>query len=238
MGMWREIEESLTGLRELFFPRTCCVCGNPLQAGEKDICRECFSDMPLTYFWDWEENPVRRRLEGKCSIEHGVALFHFSLESPYHYLMHRIKFEGGKNLGYRLGYLLGRYMKDGAGFGPVDIVVPVPLHPLRRFRRGYNQSQIIAAGIAAALGVPVCPGLLKRCRWTRPQSGISGDIKSRNVKGAFRADNAQGKILKEGGFRHILLVDDTITTGSTISECVKVLPPFFKVSVASLAFVG
>lgn len=141
-------------------------------------------------------------------------------------------------MGYRLGYLLGLYLKDGAGFGPVDVIVPVPLHPLRRFRRGYNQSQVIASGIAAALGVPVCPGLLKRCRWTRPQSRISGSGKSRNVEGAFRTDCVQAEKLKDRGFRHILLVDDTITTGSTISECVKVLPSFFNISVASLAFVG
>ena len=236
--MRREIEEYMAGLRELFFPRFCAVCGRPLEWDEKDFCIECFSDIPLTYFWDWEDNSLRRRLEEKCSVEYGVSLFHFSLESPYHYLMHRIKFEGGKNLGYRLGYLLGLYMKDGAGFGPMDIVVPVPLHPLRRFRRGYNQSQIIAAGIAAALGISVCPNLLKRTRWTRPQSGISGGGKSRNVEGAFRIDDVQAEKLKDGGFRHILLVDDTITTGSTISECVKVLTPFFKVSVASLAFVG
>ena len=236
--MRREIEEYIAGLRELFFPRFCPVCGKPLERDEKDFCLDCFSDLPLTYFWDWDDNPLRRRLEEKCTVGYGAALFHFRLESPYHYLMHRIKFEGGKNLGYRLGYLLGLYLKDGAGFEPVDIIVPVPLHPLRRFRRGYNQSQIIASGIAAALGVPVCPGLLKRRRWTRPQSGISGNGKSRNVEGAFRTNDAQGEKLKDGGFRHILLVDDTITTGSTISECVKVLPPFFKVSVASLAFVG
>lgn len=236
--MRREIEEYIAGLRELFFPRFCPVCGKPLERDEKDFCLKCFSDLPLTYFWDWDDNPLRRRLEEKCTVGYGAALFHFRLESPYHYLMHRIKFEGGKNLGYRLGYLLGLYLKDGSGFGPVDIVVPVPLHPLRRFRRGYNQSQIIAAGIAAALMVPVCSGLLKRCRWTRPQSGISGNGKSRNVEGAFRTDDAQGEKLKEEGFRHILLVDDTITTGSTISECIKALPPFFRVSVASLAFVG
>lgn len=236
--MRREIEEYIAGLRELFFPRFCPVCGKPLERDEKDFCLKCFSDLPLTYFWDWDDNPLRRRLEEKCTVGYGAALFHFRLESPYHYLMHRIKFEGGKNLGYRLGYLLGLYLKDGSGFGPVDIVVPVPLHPLRRFRRGYNQSQIIAAGIAAALMVPVCSGLLKRCRWTRPQSGISGSGKSSNVEGAFRTDAAQGEKLKEEGFRHILLVDDTITTGSTISECIKVLPPFFRVSVASLAFVG
>lgn len=236
--MRREIEEYLVGLRELFFPRFCPVCGKPLERDEKDFCLKCFSDLPLTYFWDWEDNPLRRRLEEKCAVGYGAALFHFRLESPYHYLMHRIKFEGGKKLGYRLGYLLGLYLKDGAGFSPVDVVVPVPLHPLRRFRRGYNQSQIIATGIAAALGVPVCPGLLKRCRWTRPQSGISGSGKSSNVEGAFGIDEVQAEKLKDEGFRHILLVDDTITTGSTVSECVKVLPPFFKVSVASLAFVG
>lgn len=236
--MRREIEEYLTGLRELFFPRFCPVCGRPLERDEKDFCLECFSDLPLTYFWDWEDNSLRRRLEEKCSVIYGAALFHFRLESPYHYLMHRIKFEGGKKLGYRLGYLLGLYLKDGAGFGPVDVVVPVPLHPMRRFRRGYNQSQIIATGIAAALGAPVCPGLLKRCRWTRPQSGISGSGKGSNVEGAFRTDSREAEKLKEGGFSHILLVDDTITTGSTISECVKALPSCFKISVASLAFVG
>lgn len=236
--MRREIEESMIGLRELFFPRFCPVCGRALDLSEKDICLDCFSDLPLTYFWDWEDNPMRRLVEERCDVEYGAALFHFRLESSYHYLMHRIKFEGGKNLGFRLGYLLGLYLKDGAGFGPVDIAVPVPLHPLRRFRRGYNQSQIIASGIAAALGIPVCPYLLKRIRWTRPQSGIPENRKTGNVKGAFRIDGRMAEKMAACGTNHILLVDDTLTTGATAGECVNSLTPFFKVSIASLAFVG
>ncbi len=238
MKLWREIEESLIGLRELFFPRTCCVCGNPLQAEEKDICRECFSDMPLTYFWDWEDNPFRRRLEEKCRIEHGVALFHFSGESEYHYLMHRIKFEGGRTLGFRLGYLLGSYMKESGTFTDIDAVVPVPLHFLRQFRRGYNQSMLIARGIASALGVETYNPPLERIRRTKPQSRLKGYRKSDNVKGAFRVDISRADVLTSLNVKHLLIVDDTLTTGATLSECVKILSEKFRVSAASLAFVG
>ena len=236
--MWREIEESLAGLREIFFPRECCVCGKPLQRGEEDICPDCFSDIPLTYFWDLEDNPVQKRLGEKCCITHGVSLFHFSGESGYHYLMHRVKFEGGRNLGFRLGNLLGRYMKDSGRFRDIDAVVPVPLHPLRQFQRGYNQSFLIAEGIASALGIGAYRPPLKRIRRTKPQSHLKGYLKEDNVKGAFRLDPRQSEILKKLKIGHLLIVDDTLTTGATLSECVNLLASEFEVSAASLAFVG
>ena len=235
--MWREIEESLAGLRELFFPRECCVCGKPLQRGEEDICPDCFSDIPLTYFWDLEDNPVQRRLGEKCRITHGVSLFHFSGESGYHYLMHRVKFEGGRSLGFRLGHLLGRYMKDSGRFRDIDAVVPVPLHPLRQFRRGYNQAEVIASGIASSLGVPLVTNAVRRVKRTGTQTRLHGSEKRKNVEGAFAANEFQTKKMTGNGTGHILLVDDVLTSGATLSECAKQLLPYFKVSVASLSFV-
>lgn len=237
-GVMKELRDSLRGLRDLFFPRRCCVCGAPLSLDEKSICFNCFADLPLTYFWDWEENPAFVKINTKVPVQQVASLFHFRPDAGYSHIMHKIKYEGNTALGFRLGYLLGERLAVCGRFADIDAVVPVPLHPLRRFRRGYNQAEVIARGIAAAMNLPVAPHLLHRKRRTRTQTKLNVEQKARNVRGAFALDGNEAKKLAGAGVGHILIVDDVLTTGSTLSECVREVAERFKVSVASLAYAG
>ena len=122
------------------------------------------------------------------------------------------------------------------------MVIPVPLHWTRKWKRGYNQAEVIARGIAESLGVPVRTDLLKRCRRTSTQTKMGVDAKRMNVAGAFAATPELTILMEEGGIRHLLLVDDVFTTGSTSGACFTalraVIPSPVRISIATLGYVG
>ena len=234
--------ESLKGVRDLLFPRRCVICEEVLSTGEKDICLECFSSLPLTYHWDIVQNNAFERMAAHLEIEAAASLFLFSDSSDYPRLMYGIKYGGRRKLGYRLGYMLGRRLApsaeiSGSGFSGIGVVAPVPLHPLRMWSRGYNQAGEIARGVADALGVPYEEHLFKRVKLTRTQTRLSGRKKATNVKGAFRLVEKAASRLSASGVAKILVVDDVMTSGSTLSECAGTAIGRFKVCVASLGFV-
>ncbi|MBQ0123315.1 MAG: ComF family protein [Bacteroidales bacterium] len=224
-------------LKELFFPRHCIVCGDALPAGQRDLCARCREDLPLTYFWDWVQNPAFERITKYVQIESAASLFFFREEAGYNHILHAIKYGGNTSLGYELGSEFGAFLLDSPGFAGIDAVVPVPLHRLRRFRRGYNQAEVIASGIASSLGIPLVTNIVQRVKRTGTQTRLHGSEKKKNVEGAFSANEFHAKKMAGNGTGHILLVDDVLTSGATLSECAKQLTPYFKVSVVSLSFV-
>ena len=245
-GLWREVgcglRLALAGLRDLFFVRSCAVCGKALDsdpgAAAEALCSGCLEDIPLTYFWNYSENAAMDRLAGLCHVYNAASLFFYRHDSAYCDIVRRCKYGGDIALGRWAGEMLGRQLASGGLYSGVQAIVPVPLHPLKRWRRGFNQSEIIACGIAASFpGVPVVPGLLYRRRYTATQTRKSVTERGRNVSGAFALRRRQLERLRAAGMRHILLVDDVLTTGATLSECIRLMEPFFTVSVATLGFV-
>jgi len=232
-----ELTTSLSGLRDLFFPRLCCVCEASLDLNESGLCKNCFSELPLTYFWDWKDNPVYNTINSKVPVEAAISLFYFRPDAKFNHIMHSIKYFGNRKLGYRLGYYLGSFLA-GSPLPKPDAVIPVPLHPLRRLHRGYNQAEVIGRGIADALGVGLYRDLLRRSRNTHSQANLKTSQKEQNVKGAFKISRKEAQKMAESAIRHILIVDDTLTTGSTIVECAKCLKEDFKISAATLAYSG
>lgn len=228
---------SFVSLKELFFPRRCIVCSRPLPPERRNLCRECRDDLPLTYFWDWVQNPAFERIVGRIPAEAAASLFFFRHEAGYNRILHSIKYNGNRELGLELGRVLGDYLAGSPFFKDIDAVVPVPLHAIRKWRRGYNQAEVIARGISSSLGKPLAGSLVKRVKSTRTQTRLHGKEKSRNVAGAFAADRAVAEKMAGAGVGHILLVDDVMTSGATLSECAKPLLELFKISVASLSFV-
>ena len=225
-------------LSDLLFPRECVVCGGKLDVGEDSICGTCLCDVPYTRFWDWDENPAERRIWKYAGIVSAASLFFYRYEGGYASLVHQVKYGGRPDLGRRLGFSLGRKMADSGRFCSVQAVVPVPLHPLRRLRRGYNQAEKIADGIAEGLGgLPVVTGLLQRNRITRTQTRLSGEEKRRNVSGAFEADLESARQLAASGIRNILVADDVMTSGATLSAAIHPLMEAFRISVATIGFV-
>lgn len=164
-----------------------------------------------------------------------AALFFYKGE--YRNLTRSVKYGAELKLGESLGIELGRALKSSSVFEGVDVVVPVPLHRWRRYRRGYNQAGIIAIGTARELGVGVDESLLRRCRNTRSQASLPVGDKASNVAGAFVANARNGMRTSH----HILLLDDVFTTGATTAECCRALRramPDVVISVATLAYVG
>lgn len=233
------LQEGMRGLRALFFPRKCVVCGRFLSDEEKDICRECLEELPLTWQWDIVQNAAFERLARRLDVEDAAALLFFGAESDYRKILYAIKYGGRRKLGRRMGALLGTFLSGSRAFGGCQAVVPVPLHPLRRWKRGYNQAEEIARGVAEAMGLPLETSLLKRRRYTKTQTKLSGAAKTKNVQGAFQVDSNRSAQLQQQGIRHLLLVDDTLTSGSTLAACAAPLQASgFRISCATLAFVG
>ena len=171
---------------------------------------------------------------------YAAALFFYRAESDYSKITRCIKYQGRIEVGKHFGRLLGEKLAGSSLFSDVDAVVPVPLHWLRRWKRGYNQAEVIASGVAECLGIPMRSDILRRIRRTRTQTRLSIAEKRANVSGAFAIPAKPPA--EPTPFRHILLVDDVFTTGSTLFACFQALrsvfPPGVRISVATLGFVG
>lgn len=230
---------SVQGLRELFFPRKCVVCGRFLEMDERDVCAPCLEGLPKTYQWDIVQNAAFERLARRFEVEDAASLMFFGTESDYRRILYGIKYGNRRQLAVRMGVLLGEQLARSRAFKACQLVVPVPLHPLRRWKRGYNQAELIARGVAQAMGLPLEAGLLRRRRHTKTQTKLHGAAKTKNVQGAFTVDARRAAAWQQQGIRHLLLIDDTLTTGATLAACAApLLSSRFRISCATIAFVG
>ena len=234
----------LKEVADLLMPRECLVCGRRLGAQERHLCVWCAADLPLTRYWERVHNPMadafnalleRQRPDGEAmEYANAAALLFYHRENPYKRIPQALKY--GRNLaaGRFFAARLGAYLAAAPQFADVDCVVPVPLHWWRRWRRGYNQAEILARELAGALGASLAPKALVRVRRTRTQTRLDAAARERNVAGVFRLRAAPSA-------RHILLVDDTFTTGATLAACWwalrRALGPAVRISVATLAVV-
>ncbi len=240
------LKTALSAIADLVMPRVCVVCGASLDGEEKHICRDCFADLPLTGFSKVEHNPMADKFNAGFSSDeyepyaHAAALFYYSPESPYSRLTQALKYDGNIPAGRLLSRMLAEDLVSSPFFADVDAIVPVPLHWTRLLKRGYNQSGVIARCLASEMGVPELPGLLRRTRRTRSQTTLGMEEKALNVGGAFAVDTKTAG--RTPAPRHILLVDDVFTSGSTLGACRAALKahygPGLRVSAATLAFVG
>ena len=218
---------------ELFFPRTCVACGNRLISQENFVCIDCWLDLPVTLFHDEDENKVIQLFWGRANITHATAYFSYKKGSRYQRLIYAIKYRGMKKLGFEIGKKFGFELKEANSFGSVDLIVPVPLHPRKQKIRGYNQSEWIANGIANAMELPVITNNLIRKVHTPTQTNKNRFERWQNVEEIFDVKNPEFFTGK-----HVLLIDDVVTTGSTLEACAFHLLKInnTKVSIATLAF--
>jgi len=229
----KAITRILDDLLGLFYPELCVTCGERLIAQETHICLKCWFDLPVNNFHREADNKVARLFWGRVQIENAAAYFNYRKGSRYQQLIHFIKYRGLKELGYEAGLRYGYVLADTASFRAVDVIVPVPLHPQKERKRGFNQSEWIARGIAESLQKPVSAGNLFRKLHSTTQTRKNRFERWQNVEGIFGVqypDEFSGK--------HILLVDDVITTGSTLeaSACMLLKTGNIRVSVAALGY--
>lgn len=227
------VTQGITDILELFFPSLCITCGNRLTSQEKYLCFDCWLDLPVTNFHLEEENKAAQLFWGRTEIKNATSFFSFRKGSNYQQLIHFIKYKGSKQLGFETGKKFGFSLSESDAYRSVDILVPVPLHPKKEKQRGYNQSEWIAGGIANVLNKPVSSRNLYRKSYTSTQTRKGRYERWQNVEGIFGIHNP-----REFEGKHILLIDDVLTTGSTIEACaiqlIKI--PNIKISVATLAY--
>lgn len=151
---------------DLLYPQVCEACERPLVEGERILCSYCRYDIPLTNFWESTDNLAAKLFWGKVELEQVSSFFYFAKSSRYRQLMHKLKYKGRKEIGVHLGQLYGEYLHKSSLYTSVDAIVPLPLHPKRFAKRGYNQSEKIAEGISKAMIRPVLSNVLQRNVYT------------------------------------------------------------------------
>ncbi|MCK5168873.1 MAG: ComF family protein [Bacteroidales bacterium] len=215
----------------LFFPDLCIVCNSHLVNQEELICTKCLYNLPKTNYHKEIENPVSQLFWGRTKVEYATGFFTFSKGSKYQGMMHKFKYHGNKEIGYVLGKSFGNQLRNSV-FNQVDVIIPVPLHKSKLKKRGYNQSEWIAKGLSEALQKPLDIKSFIRSVATETQTRKSRFERWKNVEKIFKVTNENA--LK--GY-HILLVDDIVTTGSTLEACTNAILEIedTKVSIATLA---
>ncbi|MFA5416982.1 MAG: ComF family protein [Bacteroidales bacterium] len=223
----------LSDLLGLVFPNLCAACGQPLVRNEKVICIACSYNLPRTDFHRFDDNPVSRIFWGRVNLHSATSFLYFNKGGKVQHLIHQLKYKGNKEVGLHLGAMLGTDLKSDGLMKDIEVIIPVPLHPKKQHLRGYNQSDQIAKGISEAMAIPYSIHNLIRNTFTESQTKKSRYSRWQNVSGKFTVlfpHKLEGK--------HVLLVDDVLTTGATLEACAQELAGVsgIKISVATLAY--
>lgn len=203
----------LNDLHELIFPRLCPVCGKLLMQGEDVLCAFCAIGLPHYHIQRIDDNPLLRIIWSTADVQRAMTFLIYNHNSPYHKLVIGIKFHGRSDLAVRLGKWAAMEATKQGFWDKADALVPVPLTRWRRWRRGYNQAEMLARGMSEVTGLPVL-NLLRRTKNRTPQSRLKGEARRKNAEGIYRAD-----IPDEWRGKCLVLVDDVMTTGATLGSC-------------------
>lgn len=234
MKTWTDrVWQWLTDILDALWPRMCLGCDRRLLKGERLLCTDCLMSLPLTPTTSSPaDNDLILRLCGWGRVEKAVGAYYYEHKSLMSRIVTNIKYNGWKELGVMMGHIAAEDADAKHIFADIDVIIPLPLHRRRQKQRGYNQSEMIARGVAAVLGKPVVTDAVERVVYQDQQVKVNTLERHTNVSGAFGNVNAS---LLEG--RHVLIIDDVITTGTTVGECINTLQtsiPDLRVSVFSL----
>lgn len=226
------IKDWLSSFLSLLFPRCCVVCGRPLAKGEECLCTMCNINLPRTDYHLRKDNPVEKLFWGKIPLERATSFFFYRKGSDFRQILHQLKYGGQKGIGAIMGRYMAAELLESGFFEGVDVILPVPLHKKKQQIRGYNQSEWIARGIAAVTGIPIDTESVVRRKNTETQTRKSSLERWENVEGIFELHHAESLTGK-----HILIVDDVLTTGATTVECASCLTGIegIRISVLTLA---
>jgi len=209
---------ALSDFVSLLFPRPCLACGNSLVRGEEVICTNCILELPATDHHLEPDNPLRSRLSYRVPLKYGMACYRFSKNGRVQHLLHELKYKAHPEIGVTLGRVYADKMLTAGFMDVFEMIIPVPLHPSRQRKRGYNQSAKFAEGLSEGLGVPFSDHIMMRQLKTETQTRKSKLNRWENMHDVFRVN-----VPAEVDGKRILLVDDVITTGSTLEACAQVL---------------
>ncbi len=224
----------IKNLLALFYPRLCCACGNPLQQNEPCLCLECYLHLPETEYFKEHNNPLRALFEGRVPIQEVASLMSYKKSNKVQKILHNLKYNGQKEIGSFLGDYFGNQLIEEERFKDVDCIIPIPLHPKKERKRGYNQSEWITKGLSESMKIPYFTDVLIRQEYTETQTKKGRFSRWMNVKDVFAVVD-KGRI--DG--KHVMVCDDVLTTGATVEAAVRKLQQAadVKVSVVTLAAV-
>ncbi len=217
----------------LIYPHVCAACGKALYRNENSICTRCAYQLPRTNFHRQADNPVARLFWGRANIHAASSYYRYEKGSKVQQLIHRYKYRGQKEVGITIGKFFGAELKEAESFKGIEAILPVPLHPKKLAVRGYNQTDFFARGLSVPLGAKVVLNNLVRATATGTQTRKSRYERWENVGLVFRMNDPDALAGK-----HVLLVDDVVTTGATLEGCAQRLLeiPGTRVSIATIAY--
>jgi ComF family protein len=207
----------LTSLLDLILPRFCCACKCKLASNQDTMCSSCLSKIQIATD-DRLKREFDRKFLNKNIITDYFSPFIFEKDKELQHAIHSLKYEKKFPVGIFLGKTLANKIKNHRPNWKIDLIIPIPLHQLKKAERGYNQSFYVAEGIGKILGIAFSDKVVKRIKYTESQTTMTLDERRQNISGAF-------KVIKRNAVnsKTILIIDDVITTGATISECGKIL---------------
>ncbi|MEP6512612.1 MAG: phosphoribosyltransferase family protein [Parafilimonas sp.] len=204
----------LDDFAHLFFPHNCAGCGTNILENKAVLCAACLEQLPETGFIPSPGNHMEKIFYGRMQVEHAASAFYFTKDSLMHHLMIELKYHGNKEIGFFCGKLLGLKLAAAARYKNIEIIVPLPLNEKKEKRRGYNQATLITKGIAEVWNKPIAEYAMGRSIFTQTQTHKDRVGRWQNMEGVFTVDDQD--LLRN---KHVLLIDDVITTGATLEAC-------------------
>jgi ComF family protein len=229
----RAVKSAVKNLTHLFFPRICAGCGSDIVSEQQLLCFHCIDRLPVSNFHMHANNPVEKIFWGRLPLATAFSYLFFTKQSILQHLLHQFKYGGKKEIGEYFGKRMGEAMLQSNRFIDIDAVVPLPLFLKKERIRGYNQAAVIGEGISLATGIPLYNDVARRKMFTETQTHKSRMERWQNIEGKFEVIN-ESKI----EHKHLLLIDDVVTTGATLEACGSVLleQPGVRLSIATLAY--
>jgi len=223
---------ALSALLHLIYPHICAGCGEPLFNQDQGLCLHCITNLPATQFENLPHNPVEKMFTGRVQIEQAAAIYYFNKDSILQNILHAIKYKGNTVAAKHLGILAGIRLENAPRFDKIDALIPLPLHKKKQAKRGYNQSEVMGNALAAQCQLPVINDAAIRYKYTETQTRKSREERNENVKNIFEVVKPEKLANK-----HLLIMDDIITTGSSLESFALCLHqvPGVKISVIAVA---
>jgi ComF family protein len=227
-------KEVIGGIIDVIFPRHCIVCSEVIFGKhETHLCLYCQGSLPLTYFKLGTQNAIEKTFWGRCNVVSAGSFFYYNANSHYANILKELKYHGNKSIGIQMGSDYGYWLKKNSPeIQSIELIIPVPLHEKKLKKRGYNQAECVAIGLAKALDIKVSTSSLLRLANKKTQTKKNRIERLQNAEQIYSFKDLIGKV------KHIALVDDVITTGATIESCILAIHKVknIKITVLSLAY--
>ncbi|MGN6616868.1 MAG: ComF family protein [Ilyomonas sp.] len=231
--MIKALQSYLSDFAHLFFPHNCVGCGSDVVEQDQMLCGTCFFQLPETNFFNYPNNSVEKVFAGRIKLEAAGSAYYFTKHSILQNLVFELKYRGNKEVGLLLGELTARQMSDSKRFEEIDIIIPLPLNKQKEKKRGYNQAAMIAGGMTKILHKPVMIDAVARNVFTETQTHKDRVSRWKTMQDVFEVSKPE--VLKG---KHVLLIDDVVTTGATLEACGQTIlnTPETRLSSATVAY--